>query len=382
MRAREADSDRAPVHWEGIKDYYTRQASVTMAEVIGQEAAKEAFQEKVVLPLCFPQLFKGVCEGASKAILLHGPPGSGKSFLSNAVAAQAKAQPITCNAGHIARTAYRFDWRKCVALQSFACVHFFALSSLLGHSHSPYIRDATSVARPRVLTLARALGCLFSMAVKEAPTVLIFRGMDELMAVGAGHSAHACKAEFVLGLRKVSMEKNVIVIALATEPWRCDDYVHLFDHTIALDLPTATDRAQMIQQFLGKAPNSITEEQNRALAHASEGFTVADVKKAVKSALMEPVRRIVAATHFKQVSAPDRENAAVMRHDYLTPCSPKDTEAIEMSLDSVADHSRVLEQPVTFEDLEQAFHGSSPSVPPEYFRKVAVWQAELATRNR
>ena len=46
---------------------------------------------------------------------------------------------------------------------------------------------------------------------------------------------------------------------------------------------------------------------------------------------MSPIRLIQTATHFKKVSGPSRKDQNVIIHDLLTPCSPGDRGAIEMT---------------------------------------------------
>lgn len=46
---------------------------------------------------------------------------------------------------------------------------------------------------------------------------------------------------------------------------------------------------------------------------------------------MTPIRIIQRATHFKRVSGPSRKDPSIIHDDLLTPCSPSDSDAIEMT---------------------------------------------------
>lgn len=59
--------------------------SVTWDDVAGLTKAKEALKEAVIMPIRFPEIFKGTRK-PWKGILLYGPPGTGKTFIAKACA--------------------------------------------------------------------------------------------------------------------------------------------------------------------------------------------------------------------------------------------------------------------------------------------------------
>ena len=61
---------------------------------------------------------------------------------------------------------------------------------------------------------------------------------------------------------------------------------------------------------------------------------------------MSPIRLIQNATHFKKVRGPSRKDPNVIVNDLLTPCSPGDPGAIEMTWMEI-DGDKLLEPLIT-----------------------------------
>lgn len=75
-------------------------------------------------------------------------------------------------------------------------------------------------------------------------------------------------------------------------------------------------------------------------------YSGADISIVVKDALMQPVRKVQTATHFKKVRGPSPKDPNLIVDDLLTPCSPGDPGAIEMSW-SELEGDKLAEPPVT-----------------------------------
>lgn len=109
----------------------------------------------------------------------------------------------------------------------------------------------------------------------------------------------------------------------------------------------------MVQIHLGNTPNALNAAQLKELGEKTELYSGSDIRRCfhlssfpnvcfsdwhtlyisvvVRDAMMQPVRAVQSATHFKKVSGPSPSNPNVTVSDLLTPCSPGDPEAIEMS---------------------------------------------------
>lgn len=81
-------------------------------------------------------------------------------------------------------------------------------------------------------------------------------------------------------------------------------------------------------------------------ALAYRRYSGADIGIVVREALMQPVRKVQSATHFRKVSGPNRKDPSIIDHDLLTPCSPGYPGAIEMSWATVPG-DKLLEPPVS-----------------------------------
>ena len=58
----------------------------------------------------------------------------------------------------------------------------------------------------------------------------------------------------------------------------------------------------MFRLHLGNTPHSLSDADLRQLAFKTDGYSGADISVIVRDALMQPVRKVQSATHFKKVT--------------------------------------------------------------------------------
>jgi len=153
---------------------------------------------------------------------------------------------------------------------------------------------------------------------------------------------------FCLRLIGVGSDNDGILVLGATNiPWVLDSAIRRrFEKRIYIPLPEAQARAVMFKLHLGNTSHCLTEEDFKKLAASTEGYSGADISIIVRDALMQPVRQVQTATHFKRVRGPSPKDPSIIVDDLLTPCSPGDPAAIEMNWMEV-EGDKLYEPPVT-----------------------------------
>lgn len=295
--------------------------NVKWDDVAGLIAAKESLKEAVILPIKFPQLFTGKRK-PWKGILLYGPPGTGKSYLAKAVATEADST-------------------------------FFSISS--ADLVSKWLGESEKLVRN-----------LFEMARESKPSIIFIDEIDSLCGSRndtESESARRIKTEFLVQMNGVGNDtEGVLVLAATNIPWSLDAAIRRrFEKRIYIPLPEAPARSKMFQIHLGKTPQLLTQENFRQLGELTEGYSGSDISIIVRDAMMQPVRAVQTATHFKKVSGPDRVDPSITVHDYLTPCSPGDPDGMEMTWIQV-DGKKLKEPEITFKDFMSSLKSSRPSV--------------------
>jgi len=291
-------------------------------DVAGLEGAKEALKEAVILPIKFPHLFTGK-RTPWKGILLYGPPGTGKSFLAKAVATEANNST------------------------------FFSVSS--SDLVSKWLGESEKLVRN-----------LFELGRVNKPSIIFIDEIDSLCSSRSDNeseSARRIKTEFLIQMQGVGNDTDGILVLGATNiPWVLDAAIRRrFEKRIYIPLPEDHARTQMFKLHLGSTPHGMQEEDFRTLGKKTEGYSGADISIVVRDALMQPVRKVQTATHFRRVRGPSRADPDVIVDDLLTPCSPGSPGAVEMSwMDVPSD--KLLEPIVNMGDMLRSLANSKPSV--------------------
>uniref|UniRef100_A0A672HH96 vesicle-fusing ATPase n=1 Tax=Salarias fasciatus TaxID=181472 RepID=A0A672HH96_SALFA len=304
--------------------------NIKWSDVAGLEGAKEALKEAVILPIKFPHLFTGK-RTPWRGILLFGPPGTGKSYLAKAVATEANNSV------------------------------FFSISS--SDLVSKWLGESEKLVKN-----------LFSLARENKPSIIFIDEIDSLCGSRSENESEAArriKTEFLVQMQGVgNNNEGVLVLGATNIPWTLDSAIRRrFEKRIYIPLPEEHARSYMFKLHLGSTPNSLTESDFVTLGKKTDGYSGADVSIIVRDALMQPVRKVQCATHFKRVRGPSRTDPNVTVDDLLTPCSPGDPNAIEMSWVDVPGE-KLMEPVVCMADMLRSQSNTKPTVNEQDLEKL------------
>ena len=98
---------------------------------------------------------------------------------------------------------------------------------------------------------------------------------------------------------------GVLVLGATNIPWQLDSAIRRrFERRIFIPLPDEQARTKMFELNVGETPHNVTHAEFKKLGEMTEGYSGSDIAIAVRDALMEPIRKLRMATHFKPVLPP------------------------------------------------------------------------------
>lgn len=219
---------------------------------------------------------------------------------------------------------------------------------------------------------------LFQMARDRAPSIVFIDEIDSLGSArgdSESEAARRIKTQILVEMQGVnSNDARVLVLGATNLPYMLDQAIRRrFDKRIYIPLPEQRARAHMFKVHLGDTPQNLSEADFQALAAKTEGFSGSDIAVIVKDVLMQPIRLLKEATHYKSVTGPDGQPS------YL-PCSPSEPGAKEMTLQYFAENNladRVIAPMITVRDFEKVMLKSRPTVSPSDLEVFERFTAEF-----
>lgn len=212
---------------------------ILMKDIAGLKEAKEAFNDRVILPIKHRDLFEKYGKTVGGGILLYGLPGTGKTMFAQAVANELNA---------------KFFSIKCSDI----------MSKWYGESESNIKQ-------------------LFTKA-KNAPIAVIF--FDEFEAIGRKRTSYDTEngintvQEILAQMQGIEKNNNILLVLAATNcPWDIDSALlrpGRFNDKIYIPLPDLDARLFIIKKVLQNVTLS-DEVSITSLAESLEGYNCADV---------------------------------------------------------------------------------------------------------
>ena len=242
---------------------------ITFDDVAGLKEEKEELKE-IVDFLKSPRKFIEIGARIPKGVLLVGPPGTGKTYLSRAVAGEAG-------------------------------VPFFTISG------SDFVEMFVGVGASRVRDL-------FEQAKKNSPCIVF---IDEIDAVGrrrgAGMGGGHDEREQTLNQLLVEMDgfgknEGIIIMAATNRPDILDPALlrpGRFDRTIHVGLPDIRGREEILQVHTKNKPLE-SDVDLKVIAKRTPGFTPADLENLVNEAAL-----LAARNNLKRITMDIIEEASI-----------------------------------------------------------------------
>ncbi|KAH0576549.1 Vacuolar protein sorting 4b [Spironucleus salmonicida] len=233
--------------------------TISFKDVAGLDIAKQALEEAVIMPYKFPQLFQGKRE-PWRAILLYGVPGTGKTYIAKALAAE-------CD------------------------MTFFSISS--SDLISKYQGESE-----------RLVSSLFELARQEERAVIFIDEIDSLLSARGGgdenESSKRVKTEFMVQMQGVgNNNKGILILAATNFPENLDPAIRRrFEKKIEITLPEWVARKQILLGCLNEIDTTIQASEIDQFEQLTEFYSASDLSTACKDAIMQPVREMSKSNYF------------------------------------------------------------------------------------
>ena len=237
----------------------------TYEDIGGLHEEIQRVREMVELPLRHPELFQRLGIEPPKGVLLHGPPGCGKTLLARAVANESEANFYSINGPEI-------------------------MSKFYGESEAR-LRE------------------IFQQAQQNAPSIIF---VDELDAIApkreevTGEVERRVVAQLLALMDGLSGRGNVIVIGATNRPSALDPALRRpgrFDREIEIGVPDKIGRHEVLQIHTRGMP--LAEDVDlKKLADMTHGYTGADLSALGRETAMKALRRYLPQINLEEERVP------------------------------------------------------------------------------
>jgi len=240
-------------------------AAVPYEDIGGLKPQLHRIREMIELPLRYPEVFERLGIDAPKGVLLHGPPGCGKTLIARAIAHETEARFFAVSGPEI--------------------IHKF-----YGESEA-HLRK------------------VFEEASRQGPSIIF---LDEIDAIAprreqvVGEVEKRVVAQLLALMDGLTKRQNVIVIGATNIPNALDPALRRpgrFDREIAIPIPDRKGRQDILEIHSRGMPLKPDVDMNR-LGEITHGFVGADLEALCREAAMICLRDILADLDFSLAKIP------------------------------------------------------------------------------
>ena len=227
---------------------------VSYDDIGGLGDAVKKIREMVELPLRHPELFKRLGVEAPKGVLLHGPPGTGKTMLAKAVAGETSSNFISIGGPEI-------------------------VSKFYGESEGK-LRE------------------IFKEAEENAPSIIFIDEIDSIAPKRDevnGEEERRIVAQLLSLMDGLNSRGKVVVIGATNRPNSIDEALRRpgrFDREIEIGIPDRDGRREILEIHTRGMPLADDVDLDW-LANRTHGYAGADLSALTKEAAMAALRRVL-----------------------------------------------------------------------------------------
>ena len=264
-----------------VKEDQASVPKVTYEDIGGLEEEVKKVREMIELPLRHPELFERLGVEAPKGVLLHGPPGNGKTLLAKAVAGETNANFTTIGGPEI-------------------------MSKFYGESEER-LRE------------------IFKQAEENAPSIIFIDEIDSIAPKRedvSGETERRVVAQLLSLMDGLESRGKVVVIGATNRPNAIDPALRRpgrFDREIEINPPNKDGRLEILQIHTRGMPLE-SEVSLEELADLTHGYVGADLSALCKEAAIRSLRRILPDLDLEMESIPMEvlNRITVKREDFFS----------------------------------------------------------------